>query len=612
MLLNLRRLLIGSPLPSAEAIHERLGKVQALAVLSSDALSSVAYGTEEILLTLVLAGTGALSVSLPIGLAIAALMIIVAASYYQTVHAYPSGGGAYTVARENLGIYAGLVAGAALLNDYLLTVAVSVSAGVAAITAAVPALYPWRVPMALGAVLFVTLVNLRGIRESGRVFAIPTYLFIGTMYLLIITGLGRLLLGMPPASPIATEATTQAVQDLTLFLILRAFSSGCSALTGVEAISNGVPIFRPPESHNAGKTLLWMAGILTSMFIGITLLANAYRIVPIEGETVISQLARATWGQGFLYYTVQAATAMILILAANTSFADFPRLSMWMARDRYLPRQLANVGDRLVFNNGILLLGALAAGLIIIFRASTHALIPLYAVGVFTSFTLSQSGMVRRWLRLRTEGWLHSAIINGLGACATFVVLIVVAATKFVHGAWLVLILIPLLVYGFTRIQRHYVQLSEELSLDRRWPTPARRHTMVVPVSGLHRGVVKAVQYAQTLCGDLHAVTVDIDAAETEALIEYWNRMLPDVPLEVLPSPYRSVTGPLLQYIESLVEQEGDYVTVVMPEFVPNRWWHGLLHNKSANLLRNALLSDRQSWRGRFRIITDVPFYVGR
>ncbi|MHB0856668.1 MAG: APC family permease [Anaerolineae bacterium] len=607
----MRRLLIGSPLPSADAIHERLGKAQALAVLSSDALSSVAYATEEILLVLVLAGTGALAISLPIGIAIAVLMIIVAISYYQTVHAYPGGGGAYTVARENLGTFPGLVAGAALLNDYLLTVAVSISAGVAAVTAAFPALYPWRVPLALGAVVFVTLVNLRGVRESGRVFALPTFFFIGTLYLLILTALGRLLFGMAPATPIAAEATSTAVQDLTIFLVLRAFSSGCAALTGVEAISNGVPIFRPPESHNAGKTLLWMAGILASMFIGITFLATSYHIVPMEGETVISQLARATWGQGILFYIVQAATAMILILAANTSFADFPRLAMWMARDRFLPRQLANVGDRLVYSNGIVLLGVLAAGLIVVFRASTHALIPLYAVGVFTSFTLSQTGMVRRWLRLRTEGWLHSAIINGVGACLTFVVLIVVAVTKFTHGAWLVLILIPSLVYGFTRIQNHYVQLGKELSLDRRWPTPARRHTMVVPVSGLHRGVVKAVQYAQTLCGDLHAVTVDTDAAETQALVDYWNRMLPDVPLEVLPSPYRSVTGPLIQYIEDLVEQEGDYVTVVMPEFVPNRWWHGLLHNQSANLLRNALLSDRKTWRGRFRIITDVPFYVG-
>jgi len=611
MSLPLRRLLIGQPLASERQAQERLSKFQALAVLSSDALSSVAYATEEILWVLVLAGSGALALSLPIGLAIAALLVIVALSYYQTVHAYPTGGGAYTVARENLGRLPSLVAGAALLNDYVLTVAVSTSAGVAAITSAFPALYPWRVALALGTIAFVTLVNLRGIRESGRVFALPTYFFIVTLFVLIVAGLVRLYAGGAPVNP-TTASQIPITTDLTVLLILRAFASGCTALTGVEAISNGVPVFKPPESINAGKTLLWMAGILASMFLGITFLAYSYQLAPVHGETLISQLARITFGTGTLYYAVQASTALILLLAANTSYADFPRLSMWMARDRFLPRPLANLGDRLVYANGILLLGALASILIIVFRADTHGLIPLYAVGVFTAFTISQSGMVRHWLKLRTRGWQRSAAINGLGALVTGVVAVVMATTKFTLGAWVVLVLIPAMVCIFLTIHTHYEQVAEQLSLARRWPTPVHRHTVIVPVAGLHRGTLKAVEYAQALGGDLHTVNIAIDVSESEVLCQRWQDLLPDVPLEVIPSPYRSVIEPLLAYIDGFVKEEGDYVTVVLPEFVSTKWWHRFLHNQTARLLRRELLRRRTGWQGRFRILTDVPFYLTR
>ena len=373
-----------------------------------------------------------------------------------------------------------------------------------------------------------------------------------------------------------------------------------------------MPVFEPPEGDNAGKTLLWMAGILVSMFLGITLLARQFGVLPLEGETVVSQLARIIFGMSPLYYAVQAATALILLLAANTSFSDFPRLAMWMARDDFLPHQLANLGDRLVYGNGILLLGGLASLLVIIFGARTHALIPLYAVGVFISFTLNQAGMVRRWLKLRSPGWRHSAVINGVGAIATGVVLVVMAATKFVHGAWIVLLLIPLLVQGFRTIHRHYDDVAQQLSLTQPWPEPVIQHTVIVPVAGLHRGVLKAVQYAQALGGELHVVTVEGDPQETANLRARWQEVLPEVSLDILPSPYRSVIAPLLEFIDRFVDEEDHYVTVVVPEFVPSRWWHHLLHNQTAWMLRVALLYARRDWRGRFRIITDVPFYLSQ
>jgi amino acid transporter len=612
MLGGLRKTIIGLPLPSARMVHERLNKVQALAVLSSDALSSVAYATEEILLILVLAGSGALGLSWPIATAIGVLLLIVATSYYQTVHAYPTGGGAYTVSKENLGTLPSLVAGAALLTDYILTVAVSISAGVAAITSAFQSLEPLRVEIALVAIAIITLVNLRGLRESGRVFAIPTYFFVGSMYLLILLGLGRWLLGglAPSPSPGPTEAAV--THNLTLFLILRAFASGCTAMTGVEAISNGVTVFKQPEADNAGQTLLWMAGILTSMFLGITFLAHQVGLTPNDNETVVSQLARHVFGLSPLYYALQAATALILLLAANTSYSDFPRLAMWMARDRFLPRQLANLGDRLVYANGITVLGVVAGVLVIIFGAQTHALIPLYAVGVFISFTLNQAGMVRHWLKLRTAGWRQLALINGTGATATAIVLVVVATTKFSGGAWVILVLIPGLVYVLQTIHRHYEEVTQQLDMSGRLPTPVSRHTIIIPVAELHRGIMKAVHYGRALGGTLHVVTVEIDPEATAQLRARWQAALPDIPLEVLPSPYRSVTEPLLAYIDQFILEEGDYVTVLVSEFVPARWWHHLLHNETAWVLKLALLYNRRNWRGRYRLISNVPFYLSK
>jgi hypothetical protein len=435
------------------------------------------------------------------------------------------------------------------------------------------------------------------------------------MFLLILTGLWRWVSGVS-AVPATVETTGSpeilGAQGLTAFLILRAFASGCTALTGVEAISDGVPVFRRPEADNAGRTLLWMAAILVTLFLGITFLAREYAILPQEGETVVSQLGRVVFGIGPLYYGVQIATALILLLAANTSFSDFPRLAMWMARDRFLPRQLANLGDRLVYANGILLLGALASLLIVIYSADTHALIPLYAVGVFIAFTLSQAGMVRQWLRVRGTRWRTSAVVNASGATATGIVLIIIAATKFLHGAWMVLLLIPAVVWMLQRVRRHYEETAEQLSLSLDWPSPMQRHTVIVPVAGLHRGVVKAVRYATSLGGDLHVVTVEIDPEETARLRERWNGVLPDVDLEVISSPYRSVVSPLLEYIDQFVQDNGDYVTVIVPEFVPRRWWHNLLHNQTAWLLKMALLYGRRDWRGRFRIVTDVPFYLSR
>ncbi len=611
MISSVRRWLIGPPLPTERMRHERLGKAQALAVLSSDALSSTAYATEEILLVLVLAGTGAIHLSLPLAAAISALLFIVASSYYQTVHAYPQGGGAYLVTKDNLGRLPSLVAGAALLIDYVLTVAVSISAGVAAITSAFPVLYPERVGIALLMVAFITVVNLRGVRETGRVFALPTYFFIASMYLLIIVGLYRVLTGTLPEPQVQQEVAAGAVQNLTLFLILRAFASGCTALTGIEAIADGVPVFKPPEADNAGKTLLVMVTLLSSIFLGITFLSRHFMVTPKEGETVVSQIARLVFDGSPLYYLLQFATALILFLAANTSYSDFPRLSMWMARDGFLPRQFANLGDRLVYSNGILALGTLASLLIVIFGANTHALIPLYAVGVFISFTLSQTSMVLRWSRLRVPGWQIRAFFNGIGALATGVVMVIIASTKFVHGAWIVLLLIPLFVRMFLAIREHYDHVAEQLTLEARPPAPVEQHTVIVPIGGVHRGVVKAMYYARALGGTLKPVYIDTNPERTAIVKEKWQKVFPDVDLVIIPSPYRSVLGPLVEFIDGHIQEEGHYVTVVIPEFVPAKWWHNLLHNQTAWALRVALLY-RRNWQGRFRILTSVPFYLAK
>ena len=596
-----KRLLVGAPKPSEQARHERLSKVVALPVFSSDALSSVAYATEEILLVLVTAGAAAAHLAVPVAGAITVLLVVVAVSYQQTIHAYPSGGGSYIVSRANLGATPGLVAAAALMIDYVLTVAVSVAAGVAAVTSAIPPLLPHREALAVTCIAVIALANLRGVRESGRIFAVPTYLFIGTFAVLVVVGLWRLTRGGPPALGATTPDATAA---LTGFLVLRAFASGCTALTGIEAISNGVPAFRAPEARNAAVTMRWMAGILAILFVSLTVLAYALRIIPNEDETVVSQLARGLLGRGPFYYLVQASTALILVLAANTSFADFPRLASLLARDRYVPRQFATRGDRLVFSNGIVILAVLAAALIVVFRGDTHALIPLYAVGVFIAFTLSQSGMAQHWLVERGAGWHWRLAVNGSGAVVTAVVTLVIAVTKFVHGAWIVVILIPLIVLGFRAIHSHYDEVARALSLEN-YRNEAFSNLVLVLVGDLHMGVVRALQFAQSLSADARAVYVETDPEATRRLSERWAKLGLGPSLVVLPSPYRSVLGPLLAYIDDLQRQDRHrMLTIVLPEFIPRRWWQHLLHNQTALLIKGALL---------FRpgvVVVDVPFHL--
>jgi amino acid transporter len=603
----LKRMLVGPPMPLAQARHERLRKRVALAVFSSDALSSVAYATEEILLIAVLAGAAALYLSVPISIAITALLAIVAISYQQTIHAYPSGGGSYIVARANLGAVAGLIAAAALLVDYVLTVSVSVAAGVAAVTSAFPQLAMHKVALGVGCVAIIALGNIRGVRESGRIFAVPTYFFVLSFGFMIAEGLFRLATGSLPRTP---PPALPAAEALTWFLILRAFSSGCTAMTGTEAISNGIPAFRTPESRNAAITLGWMAAILGSFFIGLTVLANRLGIVPSPDETVVSQIARRLHGTGVFYYLIQAATALILVLAANTSFADFPRLSSLLARDRYVPRQFANLGERLVFSNGIMVLGAMAALLLVVFGGETHALIPLYAVGVFISFTLSQSGMVRHWWKDRVPGWRHKIGINGLGALATGVVTIVIAVTKFTHGAWIVVLVIPTLVATFLAMRRHYDDVAGQLSLEGLAGPPLLHHTVLIIVGDLHRGVVRAVQYAKTLAGPnvaVRAVFVETDPAKTAKLEEKWARWGLGVPLVILNSPYRSLLRPLVEYLDALQSLGDDHmVTVVIPEFLPSKWWQHVLHNQTALLVKGALLFRKNT------VVADVPYLLKR
>jgi amino acid transporter len=605
-LLLLKRWVVGPPMPLAQARHERLTKRVALAVFSSDALSSVAYATEEILLMLVLAGAAATHLTVPIALSITALLAVVTISYQQTIHAYPSGGGSYIVARENLGTVPGLVAAAALLVDYVLTVSVSVAAGVAAITSAVPELATHKVVLGVLCVSGIAMANIRGVRESGRIFAVPTYVFIASFGLLVVVGAYRLLTGtLPPATPAPVAAT----EALTWFLVLRAFSSGCTAMTGTEAISNGIPAFRAPESRNAAITLGFMGLILGAFFVGITVLAAALGIVPAESETVVSQIARRLFGTGALYYLIQASTALILVLAANTSFADFPRLASLLARDRFVPRQFASLGERLVFSNGILVLAGFAALLIVIFGGETHALIPLYAVGVFISFTLSQAGMVRRWWVKRGPGWRRRLVINGAGAVTTGIVTLVIAMTKFTHGAWIVVIVIPILVASFVAMRRHYEDVALGLSLDGFDSPPEFQHTVLVLIGDVHRGVVRAIQYARTLAptAAVRAVYVETDPAQTRRLEEKWARWGLGVPLVVLTSPYRSLLRPLLDYVDQIQARGDDQmVTVVLPEFLPRRWWQHILHNQTALLVKGALLFRRNL------VVADVPYLLKR
>lgn len=605
---QVKRLIIGAPIPSQLAHRERFSRVTGLAILSSDPLSSVAYATEQILLVLTIGGSTALGYLTPIGVVIATMLAIVVFSYRQTIYAYPSGGGAYIVAKENLGRMPSLIAAAALLIDYVLTVAVSIAAGVAAITSAFPQLHFSRVEMSLGFVVVLMLGNLRGIRESGRIFAAPTYFFIIGILTLIAVGAWRYftgtLLPVPPAEPLSRSGAGV----LTTFMLLTAFSNGCTAMTGVEAVSNGVPAFKPPESRNAAATLVAMAVIAITMFMGITLLAHAYGIVPNATETVVSQIARGTFGgRGPWYYAVQAATMLILVLAANTAYADFPRLASIVARDRFLPRQFMNQGDRLAFSNGILILSVVAGLLLVVFGGDTNALIPLYMIGVFVSFTLSQAGMVIHWRTLGTPGWGTSAAINGFGAIVTGIVLVIVAATKAAEGAWIIILMIPVLVAIFEITRRHYDHVASELTLRNWQPTQMGTHVVLVPIGGMQRAVVKALQYARTLSADVRAVYVELDPAATESLRREWDQWGQSVNLVVLESPYRSLLEPLLDYIDEIQRANtGGFVTVILPEFLPRRLWQHLLHNQHALLIKGALLFKPNV------VVTSVPFHIGR
>ena len=672
MIKSLKRFLVGNPISTEQSQHERLNNKTALAVFSSDALSSVAYSTEAILLVLLAAGTIATGYLVPIVVSITALLAILVLSYRQTIHAYPSGGGAYIVAKDNLGNSAGLVAGASLLVDYILTVAVSVSAGVAAITSAVQGtrfefLQDHRVAICIFLVVFIAFINLRGVRESGAIFAGPTYLFIFAMLALVAVGFYHFystgeVMPTPMADQVHFDSSVGGIMPggLTGFalvwLLMRAFAAGCTALTGVEAISNGIPAFKKPESKNAAATLTWMAIIMTVLILGTGFLAYKINAHPLPDETLVSVMTRHTFGTGAFYYFVQAATAAILVLAANTSFADFPRLASLLAADRFLPRQFANRGDRLVFSNGVIILAVFSIVLIIVFGGSEQAMLPLYALGVFLSFTLSQSGMVIHWLRARkvdeakarilveeeakrihmTEDpaaanhtrerlralerdsggkWLSSMIVNGAGALITFVVFLIIAVTKFTHGAWAVIVLIPIIVLMFRAIHRHYRMVAAQLTLDKASRPdrlkPAKENFIIVPVSGIHRGILPALKYARSLSGSgnthVTAVYVEINQENTAEIRREWETWGEGLPLHVIASPYRSVTTPLLKFINDEAERHRfSITTVVLPEFVPRVWWQQLLHNQTTLLIKGRLLFSPNI------VVTSVPHHLRR
>jgi len=618
--LDWRAHLIGRPLPSADAPNETIGKLVGLAVFASDALSSTAYATQEILFILAAAGSAGFQYAFPIAIAIVALIVVVVISYEQTIHAYPSGGGAYVVALENLGSIPAQVAGAALLTGYVLTVSVSISSGVAQIVSAIPALLDWRVEIALLLVAVVVILNLRGVRESGMAFAIPAYIFPAVTFLTIAVGLGRAAagtLGTVVNSP-ELHSSSLIIQAVTPFLLLRAFASGTSALTGIEAIANGVTAFKEPSSRNARVVLAWMGGILAVLFLGITYLARFTGAIPSEEETVISQITRTIYGsEGVLYILVVAMTAVILVLAANTAFAGFPRLAAILARDGFLPRQLAFRGSRLVFSNAILALGVTAGLLIIFFDASVARLIPLYAIGVFLSFTLSQIGMAKRWWHIghspsaaqdkEARQYLGKLLVNAAGALATGVVTLVFGITNFVEGAWIVVLLVPILVLCFSAIQRHYRGLARQLSLDT-FHSPHRltRYRVIIPISGVHQGSLKALHYARGFSNDLTAVYVSMDPDEAEKVKAKWSIYGEGTRLLILDSPYRLLLEPILGYIDSLTKiiKGNEAILVVVPQFVSRRWWTSILHNQTAFMLRMGLLTRPGV------IIIEVPYQV--
>ncbi|MCL4876393.1 MAG: APC family permease [Anaerolineae bacterium] len=624
--INVGRLLIGRPLETKELPHQAISRPIGLAVFASDALSSTAYATEEILIILALAGGGAaiFAHSLPIALAISILLVIVTLSYRQTIYAYPNGGGAYIVARDNLGEAPAQVAGAALLTDYILTVSVSISAGVAQITSALPDLLPYRVEIAVGVIALMTVVNLRGVKESGRVFAIPTYFFLVMMFLTLGIGMYRYFTnGLGVISPESVEAVHYGTSGLTLFLLLRAFSSGCTALTGIEAISNGITAFRQPRSHNAAVTLVWMSSILITLFLGITFLSHHIEAIPSETETVISQLGRAVYGQNSpLHFLTLAGTALILLMAANTSYADFPRLAALHAGDGFLPRQLTFRGSRLVFSWGIVTLAVCASLLVIVANARTTALIPLYAVGVFLSFTISQAGMVVRMRKISalkpgevvkgidTEmaydpHWRRKMVISAIGAVCTGAVMVVFAVTKFTSGAWFIVLLIPTLVFIFFRIHYHYRDVALQLSRENSVPLQSRPIQTIILVDNVHAQTVRLVNFAKSLGHPWHAIHIAVRPEQADRICQKWAERIGEGELKIIDSPYRLLAEPVQNYIEDILRAQPDtFVHVIMGHLHMDTFWEQILHQNSAFIFNFALSRIDQV------VVTQVPYQI--
>ncbi len=637
---RLRHLLFGRSLPTARAGEQKLPNYMALPILSSNALSSVAYATEAILGILILKGTGAFHLSVPIAFAISALLLIVTLSYIQIIYAYPEGGGAYPVSRDNLSAVASLVAGASLMVDYLLTVAVSIAAGVAAILAMYAGtstgayLQSHLVPVCLFGILLLTMANLRGLREAGLLFAVPTYVFIAAIIGTIVAGLIAMATHAHYAQPSLTEAhahallgARQSVQSIGWILLLQAFSQGCAALTGMEAVSSTVPIFEKPSDKNAVITMYAMSGLAVVMFFGLTYVANGLGSPWMDAaqpgyRSVVGIVADRAWPPAlhWMFYVVQVSTAIVLLLAANTAFAGFPQLASMMARDNFLPRQLANMGDRLAFSNGIVILAVVAGALIIIFHGLVDALLPMYAIGVFIGFTLAQTGMVLRWKRLRTPGWQTSLTFNAIGAVCTGLVVLIIAVSKFDnggeigfalgrfhphYGVWIVLVLVPLMVMAFFRIHQHYTAITIELSLEQTPDTMPSRNVVLVLVPRLHRGIISALNYAHLISDDARAVYIETNPQQTAGLKKDWERWGDATPLVIMESPYRSLIGPLMRYIDTVQkERADDVVTIVLPQLVSRKWWHAFLHNQYAPLLRLAL-SHRKDV-----VLTNVRYFL--
>ncbi len=613
---RVRRVLFGRQLSNEEEAFERLPKKLALPIFSSDAISSSAYATEEILRVLVIGGASAVIFSIPVAIAIVVMLAIVSTSYRQVCRAYPSGGGAYVVARQNISPVAGLVAAAALLIDYVMTVAVSTASAVAQVYSVVPQLYDLRIEIAIVSIALITVGNLRGLREAGLVFASPTYLFLGLALVMISLGFLRIVTGTAPDLPPPPDAvpfgTAPATGILLIILFLRSFAGGSVALTGVEAIANGVPAFKPPEAKNAANTMTAMAILLGALFIGITVIADVFRILPTRegGQTVVAQVAAAVFGDGsILFIAFQAATALILFLAVNTSLNAFPRLAAILAKDGFMPRQFSFRGDRLAFSWGIVLLATVAGALLILFGGDVHALIPLYSVGVFVCFTLSQAGMVRHWRNARDAGWWWRALVNAGGGVLTFVVLCVVVSMKFLDGAWLVVVLVPTLVAMMLFIHRQYASSTQQLALrpEQIISPPHRAERVVIPISGLSRAVVQAVNVGRSISGDVRAVLVSDEPEVADQVRDEWERRIPGVPLIVVESPYRALTGPLIAYLDVLdgawpPDQEAPITFVVIPEYVARHWWERILYNQSTHSFRTALIGRPNT------VVTQVPY----